>query len=1007
MLDQVTGLFKKVFGSSNDRQLKKLNPLVQHIATLEAGMKALSDEELKAYTPAFKLRLENGEGLDDILPEAFALVREVGRRTMDMRHYDVQMVGGIVMHQGKIAEMKTGEGKTLVATLPMYLNALEGKGTHLVTVNDYLAGRDADWMGVIYNFLGMSVGKVLSGERNPLVKRDAYAADITYGTNNEFGFDYLRDNMKFRIEEYVQRGHHFGIVDEVDSILIDEARTPLIISGPTNVDVNMYYVIDGVVPLLQDELDFTVDEKSRRVDLTDSGVDKVEQKLGVDNIYDPHNMEVLHHVNQALKAHKVFKRDKDYVVREGKVVIVDEHTGRLMHGRRWSDGLHQAVEAKEKIKVEAESQTYATITFQNLFRMYTKLAGMTGTAVTEAAEFMNIYELDTLEIPTNRPLIRDDENDIVYRTQEEKFHFVLSDIVDCNQRGQPVLVGTTSVEKSEIVARMLDRKKIPHSVLNAKNHANEAHIVAQAGRIGAVTISTNMAGRGTDIKLGGNPEEMAKEHIDHVAQRDDYLARVAELRPLCLAEQEKVLAAGGLRIIGTERHESRRIDNQLRGRSGRQGETGSSKFYLSLEDDLLRIFGSDKILSFMEKMGMKDEEPIEHPWISRSIENAQKKVEGHNFNIRKNLLEYDDVLNQQRQLVYDLRKRALTGEGTDQIMNEAFVGVCEDIMDDCAAAGVHPEEWDIKGMRERMKRIFDIEWDDDDNSIRDHANEELRDRLVEESLVIYAAKREKLGDDAAKQIERMLLLQFTDQLWKDHLLAMDRLRDGIGLRGYGQRNPLLEYKKEGFSMFMMMTALRDESVVSRLLKVELQAAEGAGDTFDKSTARRVAAGGLEQSEQPAAPAPGIDPVQAAAAARAAAASRPAAPRRPEAGRQARLFAKMHGLRRNDPCPCGSGNKFKKCCYLAAKSLPADEAEEMARMDAAQEAARLAREEAIAAEQLLAQAEAETAQAADGEATAAEAPTADGEAPVDLDDGLASTVDMEATVDDEDKPDAAL
>ena len=576
MLDKVNGLFKKVFGTSNDRQLKKLDPLVQHIGSLEAGMAALSEDELKAFTPKFKLRLENGESLDDLLPEAFAVVREVGKRTMNMRHYDVQMVGGIVMHQGKIAEMKTGEGKTLVATLPLYLNALEGKGVHLVTVNDYLASRDADWMGNIYNYLGLSIGKVLSGERNPLVKRDAYAADITYGTNNEFGFDYLRDNMKFRIEEYVQRGHRFGIVDEVDSILIDEARTPLIISGPTNVDVNMYYVIDGVVPMLEDELDFSVDEKSRRCDLTDSGVDKIEKKLGVDNIYDPHNMEVLHHVNQALKAHKVFKRDKDYVVRDGKCVIVDEHTGRLMHGRRWSDGLHQAVEAKEKLKVEAESQTYATITFQNLFRMYDKLAGMTGTAITEAAEFMNIYELDTLEIPTNKPLIRDDSHDIVYRTQEEKFQFVLDDIVECNKRGQPVLVGTTSVEKSELVARMLQQQKIPHEVLNAKNHKNEALLVSQAGRLGAVTISTNMAGRGTDIKLGGNPEEMAKDIYNPTDHPEEYAARVEEIRPDTEMQREKVLAAGGLRIIGTERHESRRIDNQLRGRSGRGSPEAAS-----------------------------------------------------------------------------------------------------------------------------------------------------------------------------------------------------------------------------------------------------------------------------------------------------------------------------------------------------------------------------------------------------------------------------------------------
>ena len=924
MFGRVESVFKKVFGSSNDRTLKKMRPTVAAILDLEPAMKARSDEELAGMTALFKQRLENGEPLDDLLVEVYACVREVSVRVLGMRHYDVQMMGGMVLHEGKVAEMKTGEGKTLCATLPLYLNALEGKGAHLVTVNDYLAKRDGEWMGGIYAFLGMSTGSILSGERNDRVKREAYGSDITYGTNNEFGFDYLRDNMKFRAEDYAQRGHRFGIVDEVDSILIDEARTPLIISGPTNDSVDKYFVIDQVVPLLQDELDYLVDEKGRSVHLTDAGVDKVETKLGIDNLYDPHNMEILHHVNQALKAHTVFKRDKDYVVREGKVVIVDEHTGRLMHGRRWSDGLHQAVEAKEKLRIENESQTYATITFQNLFRMYDKLAGMTGTAETEAPELANIYDLEVVVVPTNEPLIRDDEDDIVYRTQEEKFEMVLRDIVDCNERGQPVLVGTTSVEKSELVARMLKRRKIEHQTLNAKQHAREGHVVAQAGRLGSVTISTNMAGRGTDIKLGGNPEELAKDMVEE-GDSEAYTAKLAELEAACAEERLRVLEAGGLRIIGTERHESRRIDNQLRGRAGRQGDPGSSKFFLSLEDDLLRIFGTDKMMAFMDKMGMRDEEPIQHPWISKSIENAQKKVEGHHFNIRKNLLEYDDVLNQQRKLVYDLRRRILTGDGDElrEITLEAFEGVVEDMLDDCVQEGVHPEEWDIKGFREKCLSAFGYSFEEDDDAIRDFAHVELRDRMMGVGTAAYEAKEKELGE-SCHQIERMLLLQFTDQLWKDHLLAMDRLRDGIGLRGYGQRNPLLEYKKEGFNMFMMMTALRDESVVSRLLRVQLTTeAEDAAGRGDKRTARQVAQGALEQKAVPKAPAlpPGLSAEQNAAAAKAAAPATPIQRKAPDAGEPARLFAAQAGLRRNDPCPCGSGSKYKKCCYQSGWKAP--------------------------------------------------------------------------------------
>ncbi|MCB9743265.1 MAG: preprotein translocase subunit SecA [Alphaproteobacteria bacterium] len=945
MLAKVEGLFKKVFGSANDRTIRRLNPLVDRINGLEATMQACSDAELQAYTPRFKEMIENGAPLDDLLPEAYALVREVGVRRMGMRHYNVQLIGGIVLHQGKVAEMKTGEGKTLVGTLPVYLNALTGKGVHVVTVNDYLADRDADWMSPIYNFLGMSVGKILSGVRNDRVKRDAYAADITYGTNNEFGFDYLRDNMKFRAEDYVQRGHHYAIVDEVDSILIDEARTPLIISGPTDLSVDKYYFIDSLVPLLQKEIDYTVDEKARQVHLTDDGVDKIESKLGVDNLYDPHNIEILHHVNQALKAHTLFRRDHDYVVEEGKVVIVDPHTGRKMHGRRWSDGLHQAVEAKEKMKIEAESQTYATITFQNLFRMYEKLSGMTGTAETEAPELANIYDLEVVVIPTNVPIARRDENDIVYRTEEEKFRFVLQDIAESHERGQPVLVGTTSVEKSEIVARMLTRKGIPHEVLNAKNHARESHIISQAGRLGAVTIATNMAGRGTDIKLGGNPEEMAKDQFDPEQEPEAYAARVAELKAQCDEEKQKVLQAGGLRIVGTERHESRRIDNQLRGRSGRQGDPGSSKFYLSLEDDLLRIFGTDKMLNWMEKMGIEDDEPIEHRWITGAIENAQKKVEGHNFNIRKNLLEYDDVLNQQRKLVYEQRRKALMGDEdvVREMAIDAIEGVLDDMMDDFIQAGVHPEDWDISSLRERLGEIFGITWEESDDQVRDHARMELHTRVRDEAMALYEAKEEELGAESLRSIERMLILQFTDQYWKDHLLAMDRLRDGIGLRGYGQRNPLLEYKKEGFNMFMLMTALRDEAVVKRVLAVQLSPqAEAASRLSSKSMARQIAGGALEEkfarqaaASQGAPPSAGpqvgmtlpenfLAGAAAAAQAEAPAPPQPAPPpRRPEPGIEARRFAEEHGMRRNDPCPCGSGNKFKKCCMNATDNDDAE------------------------------------------------------------------------------------
>ena len=949
----IEGVIKKVFGTRSDRWLKKQRPLVSRINGLEPKYKALSEADLKGQTALFRNKIDQGASLDDILPDAFATVREVAVRTMGMRHYDVQLLGGLVLHRGMVAEMKTGEGKTLTATLPVYLNAISGKGVHVVTVNDYLASRDADWMAKVYNYLGLEVGKILQRDRNPASKQAAYAADITYGTNNEFGFDYLRDNMKFRIEDYVQRKPNFAIVDEVDSILIDEARTPLIISGPVNQELDRYVIIDGVIPLLQAEIDYVVDEKSRQVTLTDAGVDKVESKLGLDNLYDSNNMQLLHHVNQALKAHTIFRRDRDYVVQNGKVVIVDENTGRLMPGRRWSDGLHQAVEAKEKLQVQAESQTYATITFQNYFRMYEKLAGMTGTAETEREEFQKIYNLDVMVVPTNKPVIRKDMDDVVYKTQGEKYRAILDEIETIHGKGQPILVGTVSVEKSEIVARLLRQRGIPHEVLNARQHDREAQIVAQAGHKGSVTISTNMAGRGTDIKLGGDPEAMAIAELGPDADPTELEACIAKHKLVTDVEKEEVLGLGGLFILGTERHESRRIDNQLRGRAGRQGDPGGSKFYMALDDDLLRIFQGDKLIGWMERMGLEDDEAIEHRWINKSIEDAQKRVEGHNFQIRKNLLEYDDVMNLQRKTVYEMRRRALEGENIREMTMEALEHLVDDILGETIPEGVHPEQWDVDGLRERMKRIFTIEWDDTDEEVRDMSFDELRSRIIDEGTVLYEGREEELTTDALRRLERTLLLQYTDQHWKDHLLAMDRLRDGIGLRGYGQRNPLLEYKREGTDMFRMMMSMRDEAVISYVLKAELE--PEAIPEPSKSAGRQIAkqAEGGPAPAQQAAPSPKLPTMadvqarlaairqqQAAAEAEAAAipdldagpdapppvnlddlpdeeveeATAPVEPAGPPAkGPEAREWGKARGLKRNDLCPCGSGMKFKKCC----------------------------------------------------------------------------------------------
>ncbi|GAB4267200.1 MAG: preprotein translocase subunit SecA [Deferrisomatales bacterium] len=876
-------VLKKVFGSKNERELKRIRPLVERINELEERFRGLSDAELQAVTPGFKERLERGESLDDLLPEAFAAVREASRRVLGMRHFDVQLVGGVVLHQGKIAEMKTGEGKTLVATLPVYLNALTGKGVHVVTVNDYLARRDAEWMGEIYRFLGMSVGIVVHG-LNDEERRAAYAADITYGTNNEFGFDYLRDNMKFRLEDYVQRPFHYAIVDEVDSILIDEARTPLIISGPSEESTDKYYVIDKVIPHLRKATDeegtdgdYTVDEKARNVILTEQGVAKVERLLGVDNLYDPRQIETLHHVNQALRAHVLFKRDVHYVVKDGKVTIVDEFTGRLMPGRRWSDGLHQAVEAKEGVRIESENQTLATVTFQNYFRMYEKLAGMTGTADTEAVEFKQIYDLDVVVIPTNRPMIRADHADVVYRTAAEKFDAVVDEIEELHAKGQPVLVGTISIENSEKLSRKLKRRGVPHHVLNAKYHEREAEIVAQAGRKGAVTISTNMAGRGTDIMLGGNPVFLARAEADPEADPDGYAAALEKYKEICAREKEEVIALGGLHILGTERHESRRIDNQLRGRSGRQGDPGSSRFYISLEDDLMRIFGSERISGILQKLGLQEGEDIQHPWISKAIENAQKKVEAHNFDIRKHLLEYDDVMNKQREAIYAWRREVLGAEDLTGEILEIAEAVAREIASSRCNPDEPPDKWDIQGLREALFKQFHVQLTDGEEELR-ALKDQLADRVWEAVRRRYEEKLEEFGPEMAARLQKYILLQSIDAHWKDHLLSMDHLKEGVGLRGYAQENPLVVYKKEGFEMFMEMRNRVEEDVLEKLFLIQIVREEEARELEQpgRSTRMVLSHGARKDAQGP-------------------------------------VRRKGPRVGRNDPCPCGSGKKYKKCC----------------------------------------------------------------------------------------------
>ena len=878
-------LVKKFVGSRNDREIKKIQPLVAKINDLEPRLSSLTDEQLKAKTAEFKQRSENGESLEDLLPDAFAVVRETGKRALNMRHFDVQLIGGVVLHQGRISEMKTGEGKTLVATLPAYLNALEGKGVHVVTVNDYLARRDSEWMGRLYKFLGLTVGVIQHGLDDD-ERRESYGSDITYGTNNEFGFDYLRDNMKFDLAHCVQRPHQYAIVDEVDSILIDEARTPLIISGPSEESTDKYYRLDKIIPKLRRDIDYQVDEKHRTVTLTEEGFGRCENLLGVDDLSDIANMEILHHINQALRAHMLYKRDVEYVVKEGEVIIVDEFTGRLMPGRRWSDGLHQAVEAKEGLRIQQENQTLATITFQNYFRMYKKLAGMTGTAETEAEEFLKIYKLDVAVIPTNRLLGRIEYPDVIYRTEREKFEAVVKEIKQCHERGQPALVGTISIDRSEKLSSMLKRAGVKHVVLNAKYHEKEAEIVAQAGRKGAVTIATNMAGRGTDILLGGNAEFMArdvlrKREIDPLsATPQQWNEAIAQVKPQIDKEHEEVVQVGGLHIIGTERHEARRIDNQLRGRSGRQGDPGSSRFYVSLEDDLMRIFAADRISGIMQRLGMEEGVPIESRFVSKQIENAQKRVEGQNFSYRKHVLEYDDVMNKQREAVYGLRKQLLEGE--DQ--KEYLMGIADDIIIDLvarhASEKTHPDEWDFNGLQTAILQQFGFDFRAEGLDPSHMSSKEIEEALIAKAHEKYDQKETLIGSPPMRYHERMLMLQIVDSHWKDHLLAMDHLKEGIGLRGYGQRDPLVEYKKESYTLFEDLMGRIEEDTLRFLFLLQPVEEKKQAEQIERK--RRRAEFVLSQQNN------GGD----------------------GASRQVKRDTPKIG--RNDPCPCGSGKKFKKC-----------------------------------------------------------------------------------------------
>ena len=954
----VDTILAKIFGTKNEREVKGMLPMVAAINRLEPAMRQLSDIDLAAKTIEFKEKLAQGATLDELLFEAFAVVREAGRRVLDMRHFDVQLIGGIVLHHGKIAEMKTGEGKTLVATLPSYLNALEGKGVHVVTVNDYLAKRDSEWMGRVYKALGLRVG-VIVHDLDDHERQEAYHADITYGTNNEFGFDYLRDNMKFRLEDCVQREHHYAIVDEVDSILVDEARTPLIISGPSEESTDKYYKINRIIPkLVRGEViegrepgekyttgDFTIDEKHKTAALTEEGVLKVEKLLGLANLYDPANIEYNHHVQQALRAHVLYQRDRDYVVKDGdegpEVVIVDEFTGRLMPGRRWSDGLHQAVEAKESVKIQRENQTLATITFQNYFRMYKKLAGMTGTAETEAAEFQKIYKLDVTVIPTNREMIRKENPDMVYRTEEEKFRNAAKEIRELNSRGQPVLVGTISVEKSEKLSGILKRIGVKHEVLNAKNHEREAGIVAQAGRKNTVTVSTNMAGRGTDILLGGNPEFMTKEaclkekaaerlseeeaqyvadehfyyftHHDQFyrARRDKWDEIFRRFKAQTDQEHDEVVALGGLHIVATERHESRRIDNQLRGRSGRQGDPGSSRFYLSLQDDLLRIFGGERMQNLMLRLGMEEDVPIESKLITRRIAKAQEAVEAQNFESRKHLLEYDDVNNKQRQAVYGMRRQLLEGIDQKERVMEMVQGIVEQSIDMRCPNDKHPDTWDMSALRNDILSQFGSKIELAD--LAQMSRDEMVDSLMERLRHKYQEKEDLVGADVMRQTERIVMLQVIDNQWKDHLLSMDELKQGIGNRAYGQKDPLVEYKKESYDLFTaMMDRIEDETV--RYLYF-LQVNSGVGPVLPFPT---------EEEEEEEETRPNASEQQRIAAKTTMEDFTRNIQRKKEKELAELQFVGGDGstsskpvvsgqkVGRNDPCPCGSGKKYKKC-----------------------------------------------------------------------------------------------
>jgi len=897
----VSKLFSKVFGSRNDRLVKQMRKAVEQINGFEPEIEKLSDEELKAKTAEFQQRIQQGADLDSLLNEAFAVVREASQRVLGMRHYDVQLIGGTVLHQGKIAEMRTGEGKTLMATLAAYLNALSGKGVHVITVNDYLAQRDAEWMGQLYSFLGLTTGVVI-GEMDQASKKAAYACDIVYGTNNEFGFDYLRDNMAFSIEEKVQRELNFAIVDEVDSILIDEARTPLIISGPAEDSSNLYSKINQLVPSLtrqaegdeEGQGDYTVDEKQKQIHLTEDGHQHVEELLAEagliaegESLYDASNISLMHHFNAALRAHVLYHRNVDYIVSNGDVVIVDEFTGRTMPGRRWSDGLHQAVEAKEGVSIQHENQTLASITFQNYFRLYKKLSGMTGTADTEAYEFQSIYALEVVVIPTHRTMLRDDRGDLIYLTPDEKFEAIVEDIRDCISRKQPVLVGTASIETSELLSGLLNKEKIGHEVLNAKQHAREAEIVAQAGSPGAVTIATNMAGRGTDIVLGGNLDVELKTLGEGTSEE-----KIEEVREAWKDRHQEVLNSGGLHIIGTERHESRRIDNQLRGRSGRQGDPGSSRFYLSLQDSLMRIFASERVAGLMQKLGMERGEAIEHPWVSRAIENAQRKVEGHNFDIRKNLLEYDDVANDQRKVIYEQRNELMAESDISETIDAIRADVLDDTIDEYIAPHSIEEQWDVAGLETRFAEEYlldlDIQqWLDEDSELHE---ETLRARILEEMVKSYREKEQQVGIEVARHFEKAVMLQVLDSLWKEHLASMDYLRQGIHLRGYAQKNPKQEYKRESFELFTDLLERIKRDVIGIISRAQVN----NEDDVAAVEAQRRSQGEVEYQH---------DEVSAMAQDEAEVAEQPE--RQP-------FVRDGKKIGRNEPCPCGSGKKYKQC-----------------------------------------------------------------------------------------------